>query len=161
MAANNLRHFTHVAEGERFPWGTFQLLAGLSYWLGVVPLLFRVMFRLAWAMQTKCAWRLLDYIKSLPLLLPGVFIFGAFLFLHSFLSGHLPHDFGSLTFALITMPLAALVWRSLAVPVPRHSMRLAREPHAEASNLRSSEASPVRERVWETKTVISALNPRP
>ena len=161
MAANNLRHFTHVAEGERFPWGTFQLLAGLSYWLGVVPLLFRVMFRLARAMQTKCAWRLLNYIKSLPLLLPGVFIFGAFLFLHSFLSGHLPHDFGSLTFALITMPLAALVWRSLAVPVPRHSMRLAREPHAEASNLRSSEASPVRERVWETKTVISALNPRP
>ena len=127
LAANNLRHFIQTAEGEAFAKAIFQLLLGLAYWLGVVPILFRVMFRLAWAMQTKCAWRLLDYIKSLLLLLPGIFIFGSFLFLHFFLSGHLPHDLGSLGIALITIPLAALVWRNLPVPLPHHSVRLARD----------------------------------
>ncbi|CAE7600090.1 Rai14 [Symbiodinium sp. CCMP2592] len=119
IVAHHLCYFVkHVAEDGSFPWGILRLFAGLSFWLGLVPILVRVMFRLAWAMQAKCACRLLDYFKSLFLLLPGVSIFGAFVFLDYFLTVHLPYDLGSLTFALITIPLAALVWQSLPVPVP-------------------------------------------
>ncbi|CAE7443953.1 unnamed protein product, partial [Symbiodinium microadriaticum] len=114
IAARGLRQFIYLAEDEaHLIFAIMQLLLGLSYWLGVVPILFRVMFRLAWAMQTKCACRLLDYTKSLLLLLPGICIFGAFPFLNSFLAEHLPRDLSPLGFALITIPLAALVWRNL------------------------------------------------
>ncbi|CAE7258352.1 unnamed protein product, partial [Symbiodinium sp. KB8] len=158
-AARELLHFIHAAEGGESHYltiGSMQLLLGLSYWLGVVPILFRVMFRLAWAMQTKCACRLLDYTKSLLLLLPGIFIFGAFLYLHAFLSRHFPHDLGSLGVALITIPLAALVWRNLPVPVPRHNVRLPLEPGAHSGKLgASSQASQVRE--WtEIRTCVSS-----
>ena len=135
IAARGLRHFINLAEGEGLTFGIMQLLLGLSYWLGVVPMLFRVMFRLAWATQTKCTCRSLDYTKSLLLLLPGIFIFGAFPFLNAFLSGHLPRDLSPLGFALITIPLAALVWRNLPVPVPRHNVRLATEPQAQSAKL--------------------------
>ena len=122
-----LRYFTDSAEDGALLTGILILLVGLSYWLGVVPMLVRIMFRLSWAMQARCHCRLLDYFKSLLLLLPGISIFGAFVFLHFFLSGYLPYDLGSLTFALITNPVAALVWRSLPVPLPQQNMRLARE----------------------------------
>ena len=136
IAARGLRQFMYLAEDEaQLILAIMQLLLGLSYWLGVVPILWRVMFRLAWAMQTKCACRLLDYTKSLLLLLPGIFIFGAFPFLNFFLSEHLLRDLSPLGFALITIPLAALVWRNLPVPVPRHNVRLATEPQAQSAKL--------------------------
>ncbi|CAE7372953.1 unnamed protein product, partial [Symbiodinium necroappetens] len=136
IAARGLRQFIYLAEDEaHLILAIMQLLLGLSYWLGVVPILWRVMFRLAWAMQTKCACRVLDYTKSLLLLLPGIFIFGAFPFLNSFLSEHLLRDLSPLGFALITIPLAALVWRNLPVPVPRHNVRLATEPQAQSAKL--------------------------
>lgn len=131
VVAHHLWYFTHLAEDGAVPTGILKLLVGLSYWLAVVPMLFRIMFRLSWAMQARCRCRLLDYFKSLLLLLPGISIFGALVFLHFYLSARLPYDLGSLIFALITSPLAALVWRSLPVPLPQHNMRLARE-HAQS-----------------------------
>ena len=130
MVAHQLRHFMQFAEAGAFPWGILKVLTGLSYWLGLVPILVRVLFRLAWAMQAKCACRLLDYFKSLLLLLPGIFLFGSFLSFDICLSGHL--ELGALYLALILVPLAALVWRSLPVPVPQQSIRAAGQPHAQS-----------------------------
>lgn len=110
--------------GEATPFhifGSLCILVGLSFWLGVVPILFRIMFLLAWIMQARCACRLLESFMSLLIVLAGFIIFTCFVFLDYLLGNLFAAGLDALAFTVMTFPIAALAWYCLPVTVPRLS----------------------------------------
>eukprot|EP00439_Symbiodinium_sp_Y106_P014590 s3379_g2.t1 len=117
-AAPNLRLFfqSGVSQPSHLV-GSLLFLNGLCFWLGVFPILFRVLFRLAWILQAECACQTLDWLKSLLTLLPSIFIFSLFILIESVLLPLLPEPLDLIGFTLITIPLAALAWNCLSVKI--------------------------------------------
>ena len=132
--AYHLRYMWHSGDTTPFHiFGSLRILVGLSFWLGVVPILFRIMFLLAWIMQARCACRLLDAFMSLLLVLAGLIIFSCFVFLDYLLVNlFAASGLDALAFTLITGPIAALAWYCLPVPVPRLSRKTATSAAATA-----------------------------
>ncbi|CAE7773743.1 unnamed protein product [Symbiodinium sp. CCMP2592] len=122
-AALHLRLFFQRDSPHDLVWSLLIVINGLALWLGVIPMVFRIMFRLGWVFQGKCSWRPLDWLKSLLVLLPGSFIFGLFLVMEYLLVNFLPEPFNACAFSFISLPLAALAWKCLSVPVPHRSVR--------------------------------------
>ena len=105
---------TRLLNGLRF-------LYGLSLWLGVVPILFRILFRVAWMLQSRRASLILDRLMTLLLVLVALVVFCFFVFLDYLLQFETPPGCDALGITLIVVPLAVITWHCLQLPKPHRS----------------------------------------
>ena len=98
-------------------------VVGLTLWLALAPLLFRVQLRLAWTLQERSACRAWDLSRTLLLLVAGCSIFISFLSFDYWLYSSIGPHLQVVSFTLVTSALAILAWRCLPVPLPRRTKK--------------------------------------
>ena len=114
-------------------YGVFNILYGLTYWLALCPIFFRILFHLAWMLQAERSCRLADLFINLVLLLAGILPFSVLIFSQFFIF----RPFGPILYSLISFIVAALTWHCLPT-VPRRE-----GPAGQSTGLRpNTRASP-------------------
>ena len=116
QAAEKLQHglqdgYTGWQEGDTGAlFGMYHLIRGITYWLAVIPFLMRLLLRVAWMLQAQHPCQLLDWLKTLLIVLAAGVLTVLVVFLDLFWGFH--------AFVFTSVTLALLTWRYLPVPVP-------------------------------------------